>query len=430
MLSLDENERLTAVGAGTPMGEVIRRYWLPFLEAKDLSGPDGEPVRVKLLDEELVAFKDTHGRMGLIEMHCAHRLADLWYGRNEEDGLRCTYHGWKYDVTGACIDMPSEPKSSNFKEKIRLVAYPIEERAGVLWTYMGDPALKPVLPTFEWMNCPDTHRFVSWNYQESNFAQAIEGGIDTVHSVYLHSSMDSHRKRDDWQARGKAGGDVRMRFRTDDNPPRLQTHDTDFGVVIGSKYEGDEGMDYWRFNLFFMPFYTAPPGNPRAKSYHAFVPLDDHLTARWTFTMKDDPITARDLAAMRKGSGLHSEVFPGTHWPTHNKRNNYQIDREMQRLETYTGIKDFAAQDYSVQEGMGLISERNREHLGSTDIGIIAMRRRLLQASRDLAEGVEPASAHAGTAYCVRPGDTQLPSDVQAWPEHESTKQALAANWV
>jgi len=429
MLSIQDNEKLTRVGAGTPMGDIMRRYWMPFLNVEDLGGPDGVPVRVRLLGEDLVAFCDTSGRVGLVSKECPHRLADLWYGRNEEDGLRCTYHGWKYDTTGACIDMPSEHKASNFKEKVHLTSYPVEEHGGILFTYMGPKELTPEIPQFEWMNVPARHRFSSWNVEECNFAQAIEGGIDTVHSVYLHSSMDSHRNREEWQDAGKKAGDPRLRFRTDDNPPQLQTHDTDYGVVVGAKYDGDEGLDYWRFNLFWMPFWTAPPGSTGHKSIHAFVPIDDVTTMRWSFTLSDTPIPARDLAAMRKGSGLHSEVYPGTHNPTHHKRNNYQIDREMQRLETYTGIKDFGAQDYSVQEGMGLISNRNHEHLATTDIGIIAMRRRLLRAANDLAEGIQPASAHDGAAYLVRPGDTQLPSDVDRWPEHENTVTALTANW-
>lgn len=429
MLSIQENERLARIGPGTHMGELMRRFWVPFLESKELPTPDCVPVRVTLLGEHLVAFRDSDGRAGLVERHCPHRRADLFFGRNEEGGLRCTYHGWKFDLSGSCLDMPSEPQSSNFKDKVRLVAYPVEERAGVLWAYMGPREFQPEVPEFEWLNVPATHRYVSWNFQENNFAQAIEGGIDTVHSVYLHSSMDSHRRRDAWQEAGKQDLDPRRRYRTDDNPPVLQTHQTDFGIVIGSKYPGSEGEDYWRFNLFFMPFYTAPPGNRGHKSYHAFVPIDDVTTARWTFTMSDTPIPARDLAAMRKGSGLHSEVYAGTHLPTHNRRNDYQVDREMQRLETYTGIKDFGAQDYSAQEGMGPISERFKEHLGTTDIGIIAMRRRLLKSATELAEGSEPSEPMNGEAYRVRPGDTLIPHDARDWATHAATKEALAPVW-
>ncbi len=161
MLSIQDNEKLTRIGAGTPMGDVMRSYWLPFLNAEELGGPDGEQVRVRLLGEDLIAFQDTNGAVGLVSKECPHRLADLWYGRNEEAGLRCTYHGWKFDTTGACIDMPSEHKASNFKNKVRLTGYPVEERGGILFTYMGPRELTPEMPQFEWMNVPESHRFSS-----------------------------------------------------------------------------------------------------------------------------------------------------------------------------------------------------------------------------------------------------------------------------
>ena len=429
MLSVEDNERLARVGRGTPMGSLMRRFWIPFMVQHDLPEPDGPPVRVTLLGESLVAFRDTSGRVGLVERRCAHRRADLFFGRNEEEGLRCTYHGWKYDVTGRCVDMPTESAESTFADKVSIVAYPVRERAGVLWTYMGPKEFTPEMPEFEWANAPDANRYVSWNVQECNFAQAIEGGIDTIHSVFLHSSMDSHRRRDDWEAEGRRTNNPRLRFRTDSNPPKMQTQDTDFGIVIGARYAGDDDANYWRFNLFYMPFYTAPPGQETQKSVHAFVPLDDVTTARWTFTLSDSPMSARQRALFRKGSGLHSEVYPGTHVPTHNKSNDYQIDREMQKLETYTGIKDFGAQDYSIQEGMGPVAERHLEHLGTTDIGIIATRRRLLKAATDLREGIEPPSASQGEVYRVRPGETLIPADVSDWAAHEATKRALAAVW-
>ena len=320
MLSVEDNERLARVGRGTPMGSLMRRFWIPFMVQHDLPEADGPPVRVTLLGESLIAFRGASGRVGLVERRCAHRRADLFFGRNEENGLRCTYHGWKYDATGRCVDMPTESAESAFADKVSIVAYPVRERAGVLWTYMGPKEYTPEMPEFEWANAPDANRYVSWNVQECNFAQAIEGGIDTIHSVFLHSSMDSHRRRDDWEAEGRRTNNPRLRFRTDSNPPKMQTQDTDFGIVIGARYAGDDDANYWRFNLFYMPFYTAPPGQETQKSVHAFVPLDDVTTARWTFTLSDSPMSARQRALFRKGSGLHSEVYPGTHFPTHNVR--------------------------------------------------------------------------------------------------------------
>jgi phenylpropionate dioxygenase-like ring-hydroxylating dioxygenase large terminal subunit len=430
MLSAQNNERLAHIGPGTEMGTLMRRYWMPFLLSGDIPGADSDPVPIKLLGESLVAFRNTAGQVGLVDRLCAHRNADLFFGRNEEHGLRCTYHGWKYDVEGKCLDMPSEAADSNFKDKIQLKAYPVKERAGVLWTYMGPKEQMQPLPEFEWARVAADHRYVSWNFQENNYAQAIEGGIDTVHSVYLHSAMDSHRRLSDWQATGRGSGDVAMMYRTRVNPPKLQTLETDFGLIIGGRYPGDEVQDYWRFNLFWMPFYTAPPGGGNQKMMHAFVPIDDVTTARWSFAWSTTgrPLPARQVADLRKGQGVHAQTIPGTHWPVRNMRNDYLIDREEQRHLTFTGIKGTGEQDFSVQEGMGQISDRTREHLGITDIGIIAMRRMLLNSAAAIREGSEPRSARSAEAYRVRPGQTMIPNDAD-WASHENLKEAIAATY-
>jgi phenylpropionate dioxygenase-like ring-hydroxylating dioxygenase large terminal subunit len=432
MLTREENERLTRVGRGTPMGELLRRFWLPFLLTSDLAEPDGAPVRVSLLGERLVAFRDSAGRIGLIERNCAHRCADLFFGRNEDDGLRCTYHGWKYDVEGRCVDMPTEDAENSFKDNIRLTAYPVRERAGVLWTYMGPKEQVPELPELEWARVPERQRFTSWNFQQNNFVQAIDGGIDTVHSVFLHSNLDSHRRLDDWQAQGKRDGDPRAVHRVRTNPPKLFAADTDYGVMIGGKYKGKEGKDYWRYNNFMMPFYTMPPGGgsgPNKKIAHAFVPLDDDHCMRWVFTWNiAEPLSAREVAEMRAGSSVHVEFIPGTHYPARNMSNDYLIDRELQKTWTYTGIKGIGEQDFSVQEGMGPIADRTREHLGSSDIGIAAMRRRLLKAAADLQEGVPPYAALHGDVYRIRSTELMLPADA-AWDDNEPLKSAMAATW-
>jgi phenylpropionate dioxygenase-like ring-hydroxylating dioxygenase large terminal subunit len=435
MLSQKDNELLTRTDRTTPMGDLIRRYWIPFLESSQLPTPDCNPIRVSLLGEQLVAFRDTEGRVGLITKYCPHRNADLFFGRNEECGLRCTYHGWKFDVDGRCLDMPSEDEDSIFKDKIQITAYPVEEEAGVLFAYMGPPELKPSLPEFEWMHVPEAYRHISWNIQDNNYAQAIEGGIDSAHVNYLHSSLDAHRPISSQPVRrGEGDGAQLGTLIGRDKHPKLFVKPTDYGLLIGARRHTGETNDYWRLNNFLMPFWTTPPG----RSMHAFVPLDDFHTARWSVTWKvDAPYSAAEKAAMRKGQGIHSELeaetvsrtlfwSPAGHVPTHNRWNDYQVDREMQRRETYTGIKDFGAQDYSIQEGMGLISDRSTEHLGVTDRGIIAMRRCLIDAARDLLEGVEPASAHSPQAYRVHGGQTLLARDA-AWEDAEEVEKATAA---
>ena len=186
MLSVHQNEVVTRVEAGTPMGELMRRYWQPVLMSRELPEPECPPVRVRILGEELVAFRNTSGRVGLVDEWCAHRRTSLWLGRNEEDGLRCVFHGWKYDVTGQCVDMPNELPQFDFKEKVRIKAYPTQEMGSVIWAYLGPEDKQPPPPSFEWTRQPETHLHVSKGIQECNWLQALEGGLDSIHTSFLH----------------------------------------------------------------------------------------------------------------------------------------------------------------------------------------------------------------------------------------------------
>src|SRR5579884_3264265 len=186
MLSRADNERLTRVGPGTPMGELMRRYWIPVEFSHQLPKPDGPPLRVRLLCEDLVLFRDTQGRIGLLDERCPHRTASLFFGRNEECGLRCVYHGWKFDIEGNCTDLPSEPWDKDFKRKIKITAYPCIERGGLVWAYMGPPEHKPPFPEIEWTLVPASHRYVTRHVQECNWLQALEGGFDVSHLSFLH----------------------------------------------------------------------------------------------------------------------------------------------------------------------------------------------------------------------------------------------------
>ena len=434
MVSVQENEKLTRIEGDAPMGQLVRRFWVPFLQSDDLPGPDCVPVRVRLLGEDLLAFRDTSGKAGLIEPFCGHRRADLFYGRNEEGGLRCIYHGWKFDVQGHCMEAPTEPKDSQLYRTVRLTSYPVEEQGGVLWTYMGPKELKPELPDFEFLHAPAGHVHVSWSTQACNFVQAIEGGIDSVHSVYLHSTLESHRKLDEYRKNAAvqegSGSIAQGRYRNKENPPLIQAHDTDFGVTVGGKYVGDENGDYWRFNLFLMPFYSMPPGGAHSKLLHAFVPIDDTTTARWSISYTlDKPHANRDVMAMRQGSGVHVALVPGTHTPQRVRANDYLIDREEQRTLSFTGIGGIGEQDFAVQEGMGVIVDRTRERLGVTDGGIIRMRQRLLKESDDLQEGVEPYAASHGAVYRVHAGDAILPAQTASWADEPNAQQAIATRW-
>lgn len=193
MLSVQENETITRVGPGTPMGELMRRYWQPTLLSWELPEPDCAPVRIRLLGEDLVAFRDTSGRVGLVGEWCAHRRTSLWLGRNEENGLRCVFHGWKYDVTGQCVDMPNELPEYDFREKVCIKAYPMQELGGVIWAYMGPKEKQPPPPSFEWTRQPETHRHVSKALEECNWLQALEGGLDSIHTSFLHRRFGGDR---------------------------------------------------------------------------------------------------------------------------------------------------------------------------------------------------------------------------------------------
>src|SRR5579883_3592673 len=237
MLTREENELITRVGPGTPMGDVLRRYWMPALLARDIPEPDCPPVRVKLLGEELVAFRDTDGHVGLLEEYCPHRLASMFLGRNEECGLRCVYHGWKFDVEGTCVDMPNEPATSRFKEKVRMQSHPTVELGGVVGAYLGPVGKRPRPPAMEWLRGGDDQHFVSKTWEYCNWFQAMEGGIDTCHSSFLHNN--------DLSRRG---------IRQIDTAPRLEVEPTDYGYRYSSTRDLGERGNYVRVYQFVAPF--------------------------------------------------------------------------------------------------------------------------------------------------------------------------------
>jgi nitrite reductase/ring-hydroxylating ferredoxin subunit len=363
MLTREDNELLTRTGPGTPMGRLLRRYWVPALLSEELPEVDGVPLRVRLLGEKLVAFRDSGGRVGLLNGSCAHRGTSLFFGRNEEDGLRCVYHGWKYDVSGQCVDMPSEPAESSFKERVRLLAYPCEEVGGVIWAYLGPREYRPPLPSLEWMLVPEGQRFVSKRLQECNYLQALEGGLDLGHISFLHRSLDQGRDRSGRQLIDQDGN------------PRLHVADAPYGLAIAAQRRGDDARDYWRINHWILPWYSMfPPLVDEGIGGHAWVPIDDESC--WVYNITWSP--RGPLATV--GDGIYGDLLPGTYRSRANKDNDFLIDRAVQRTRSFTGIPGFAAQDCAVQESMGTISDRAREHLGSTDLPIIAIRRRLKEA--------------------------------------------------
>lgn len=402
MITQEQNEYLCRTAPGTPMGELHRRYWIPALLAEELARANCPPMQVQLLGERLIAFRDTQGRIGLMDEFCAHRGASLWFGRNEEDGLRCSYHGWKYDVTGQCVDVPSEPAESGFCRQIKLRSYPTVEKGGIIWAYMGPPAERPPEPAFEWVDLRPSQFFITKRWQESNWLQAMEGGIDSSHVSFLHrydlNSDPLHRNTDG----AKFTRSTNTVFDILESPG---------GLLIGARRDADPGYHYWRITQWMFPWYTLiPPYKGNAANGHAWVPMDDYNCMAWTMTFHPvRDLTDEEITLMRKGAGVHAELIPGTFRPVANRSNRYLMDRVAQESrKSYSGIAGLAIQDASIQESMGPIADRTKENLVATDNAIIMARMRLRKAAQAVAEGksapgLEPEAQSVRSASFVLP---------------------------
>jgi nitrite reductase/ring-hydroxylating ferredoxin subunit len=391
-VSKEDNERLTQTGAGTLMGDLLRRFWVPALLPEELPGPDCPPVRVQLMGERLIAFRDSMNRVALLDEFCAHRGVSLWFGRNEECGLRCAYHGWKYDVTGQCVDLPSEPEETGMRKRIKLKSYPCAEHGGVIWAYMGPPDLQPELPALEWTQVPPERRFISKRVQECNYLQAMEGGIDSSHVPFLHAA-DLNR---DPMFKGAKGNEYTER----DRKPFFDVKEFDGGLLIAARRTADNDRYYWRITPWIVPWYTLiPPRAGHPIGGHAWVPIDDTHCWAWSLNyLPHKEIPREQRLAMQGGRGIHTRNVPGTYIPLANKSNDYLIDREAQAAGlTFSGVDGFAMQDAAVQESMGPIQDRTRENLVTTDNGVIFARRLLLRLARANREGkpIAPLKAEA-----------------------------------
>jgi nitrite reductase/ring-hydroxylating ferredoxin subunit len=418
MLTLEQSETLTRVGPGTGMGNLMRRYWVPAVLSWELADADSEPLMVRLLGEDLVAFRQTDGRVGLIGARCAHRRAHLFYGRNEENGLRCVYHGWKFDVAGQCVDMPNEPDASNFKDKVRIPAYPTYECGGVVWCYMGPAEKQPAPPLFEWTQVPPTHRGMSKVVQECNWLQALEGGIDSSHTNYLHSGLPPGKRHNDNDPMGRA--------RNNSGAVTVEVVPTDYGYsYAGLRDMGNEVTNFVRAYHWIMPWYQIRPGGESSCNGHMWVPMDDENTmvfnlnwtwpeapARANLPTGELPIYKRDaMEPVGGGNEFVADVdIEHNFYSLRNAENKYLIDRELQRNETYTGITGINVQDRAVQESMGATADRTLERLGTTDRAIINARRTLMKAIKIVQDGGDPPGV-APTYYKLRSIQHVLPKE-------------------
>jgi phenylpropionate dioxygenase-like ring-hydroxylating dioxygenase large terminal subunit len=391
MFTALDNEELTRVGRGTVMGDYMRRFWMPVLKPEELPTPDCPPVRVRLLGEDLIAFRDTNGRLGLLDRYCPHRRVDLWFGRNEECGLRCIYHGWKFDTDGNVMDMPAEPANSPLRTEIKTGAYPIVEWGGLIWAFLGDRQHMPeVPPELEWGLVDPAHRHIGKRLQENNWAQGVEGGIDSSHVGILHSllvddlSLPFHQRQ--------RAVNPKTSLMAVDRAPRFFIRPTEFGMRIGARRIASDAEYYWRITQFLLPFYTmiARPSDTSPIAGHAWVPIDDYNT--WTFTMHWNPTLPLGDITEFDFTKVNVKVVPdGSYRPFMNRSNDYGIDREVQRRHSTSGIDGIGLQDSALQETMGAIVDRTKENLGSGDTAIVSWRRLMLEQARKLRDTGECA---------------------------------------
>jgi nitrite reductase/ring-hydroxylating ferredoxin subunit len=426
MLSHEDNELLVRTGPGTPMGELLRRYWMPVVQSGELPA-GGRVKRVQILCERLIAYRAPDGTPGLIAEFCPHRSASLYFGRNEDGGMRCPYHGWKFAQDGRCVEMPSEPAESSFASKVRTTAYPCVERGGIMFAYMG-PGAPPEFPDFEFAHYPESHVFTSKRVQDCNWFQAMEGGIDSSHISFLHSPLrhtdDSITKDMDRVSFG-----VGAAVSTGDRAPRFDCVDTDYGVLIGARRNEPDGRWHWRVTQYCLPFWTMPPAGVGEKviQSHIWVPMDDTHVVNWMVTWHTErPLTPEEIQLHVEGKGAHvCDYAPATSDPygdvrtAANRENDYLMDWDVHRTRMYCGIPGFGVQDQAVQEsqGPGAIVDRSLEHLGTSDTAIIHIRKRLMMAARALRDHGTPApGVDRPKSFCVRSASAVLPAGA-AWLE-------------
>jgi phenylpropionate dioxygenase-like ring-hydroxylating dioxygenase large terminal subunit len=424
MLSPKDNERITRVGAGTPMGTLMRRYWQPALLSSELPENDGAPVRVKLLGEDLIAFRDTNGDIGLVDAFCPHRRAPMFFGRNEECGLRCVYHGWKFDKSGACVDMPSEPADSLFKTKVTIDAYPTWEGGDMIWTYMGPPEHQPPPPGHELLRTSPSHRHVSKSFEDCNYLQALEGGIDPTHASIMHNMKI---------------GDRTFLNNYDTLVANIHLDKTDYGFTyagIRSRSSHNWVRGYqWIMPSFHMRAAVEGSFGFREKGDevpsidgHIWVPIDDGKTWIYNFMYSHDP--ARPLAP-NQAHNAETRLGRGDYLDENyvsklNRSNDYMIDRRRQKYETMTGIEGINTQDLALQEGMGAVVDRTKEHLGTTDRAIITLRQILLESLDTLERGGTLRAIDPATYRNVRSVDRMVEKDKE-W--RAATKEDYVAKF-
>lgn len=393
MISPEDNDLLCRVEGDAPMGRIMRRHWIPACLSEEVAEPDGAPLAVRLLGEDFVVFRDSAGRLGVLDGLCPHRRAALVFGRNEECGLRCLYHGWKFDVEGNVLDMSSEPPDSRMRERLKHKAYPVREAGGFVWVYLGPAAEQPEFQAPAWAPTATTRVSIVRMQIRCNWAQVLEGAIDSAHSSSLHSTdMPSAPV-----SGAKATETVWPRPSTDKSP-RLQVQLDDWGfryAAIRRPIHNPEANDYVRITVFIAPFTVLIPPNDRYNLAQAIIPVDDtHTTFNFIAWHETDGI---DQDAWRAFCAAVPGVDLGADWlPIRSLGNRYQQDRSVMRAGNFTGIKGIPNQDMAMWESMGPIGDRSKEKLGASDLAVVQFRRQMVAAARAVAAGKPAIGTGAG----------------------------------
>ena len=382
-MTQEENNLLTRIGPQTPGGELLRRYWQPVALAEELP-EEGAPVKVKILGEELVLFRDNIDRLGLLGLHCSHRGTDLSYGRLEDGGLRCLYHGWLYDIGGRVIEQPGEPGGGANRHEIRHLAYPCQEAGGVIFAYMG-PGEPPLLPNYEFLAVPAEQRAVTKIFYACNYLQGNEGNIDPVHLSFLHQFLQEAQVPLQRIVRGSETTDNTLLGK--DIAPTIEVELMDFGLRIYSTRKSGPDKTYLRITSFIFPNLAAFGGSTIGEGYsvHWHVPIND--TSHWKYVF----MFSRERPLAEELRNKSRTELTSDYRLSRNEASRYQQDRDSMKTKTFTGMGfNFQAHDAFATESQGPIQDRTEEHPVSSDKAIIAARKLLLNGIRDVSEGREP----------------------------------------
>ncbi|MPZ13685.1 MAG: Rieske 2Fe-2S domain-containing protein [Chloroflexi bacterium] len=371
MLTKDQNDLICRTGPGTPGGDWFRRYWQPIAMSNDIN-PDGQPKGIRILSEDLVLFRDDQGRPGLVGLHCSHRLTSLAYGRVEDGGIRCPFHGWLYDVEGRCLDQPAEPEGSTFKDRVKHLAYPCQELGGLIFTYMGPPDQQPLLPRYEVLVREDGTRWQSWYTIDSNYLQNVEGALDTVHFAYLHQN--------NWSK-------VKAKLRAMPKPA-LEWKEREYGIWQKSILPNVQaGLCFTMYSYFFFPagflrVQEETAGVGGVKKYLSwYVPIDDEHCIRWQTAFAPSEEFQEPYSWPPDGENVHPRA-----------KDDY--GRDYYDADSIPGIlpvgATFRSEDTMVNESQGPIAERWHERLGEQDHVLMAQRLMMIKAVKDVQAGKDP----------------------------------------